>query len=433
MTQRRGAATRGPWVPIAVAVIILATVLAALLALRPWNVSAREAAPDPLGVDPVAAVVDPTPIPSPTPAPDAVFTIVAGGDVLPHDTVIRNAKTATGYDFVPLMAPVQDWISGGDLAICNLEVPLAPPGTSPSGYPSFGAPAELVPNLVALGWDGCATGTNHSLDRRYAGVVATLDAADAAGLGHAGSARSTEESNAPQLYVLERAGQTITIAQVGATYGTNGIPVPADAPWAVNLIDPDRLIAQAAAARADGADFVIASLHFGIEYHSSPSDDQVRIAQALADSGQVDLLIGTHAHVPQPMAKLSGGPGGEGMWVAYGLGNFLSNQDTHCCIAQTNTGAVMTATVVKPADGPARVRGLEWTAFPVDRLGGQRVYAAPDLLDGDVPEGLRITASEVEARRRRVAEVIGSEATERTTPPVPTGPPPTVVRTVPAA
>jgi hypothetical protein len=116
------------------------------------------------------------------------------------------------------------------------------------------------------------------------------------------------------------------------------------------------------------------------------------------------------------------------MWVAYGLGNFLSNQDVHCCRPQTNTGAVMTATVVKPADGPARVERLEWTAFPVDRLGGQRVYAAPDLLDGDIPSGLQITPAEVEARRQRVAAIMGSEVTERTTPPTPTGQPPTVVR-----
>ena len=392
--------------------------------LAPWDTRAPA---QPSSGATAGAATTPEATPTPPPPADAVFTIIAGGDVLPHDTVIRHARSADGYDFVPLMSPVQDWISGADLAICNLEVPLAPPGTQPAGYPVFGAPTELAANLATLGWDGCATGTNHSLDRRYAGVVHTLDSMDAAGLGHAGSARSATEAARPQLYVLERAGQTITVAQLGATYGTNGIPIPSDAPWAVDLIDTDRIIGQARDARADGADLVIASLHFGIEYRSTPSADQVRIAQALADSGEVDLLIGTHAHVPQPMTRLDGGPGDEGMWVAYGLGNFLSNQDTHCCIAQTNTGAVMTATVVKPVDGSARVQHLEWTAFPVDRLGGQRVYAAPDLLAGELPAGLRISAAEVAARRQRVADVIGTEAGERTTPPVPTGPAPTVV------
>jgi hypothetical protein len=196
----------------------------------------------------------------------------------------------------------------------------------------------------------------------------------------------------------------------------------------VDLLDADRIIAQATAARTWAqADLVVATLHWGVEYRAAPTEDQVALAQALAESGQVDLIIGTHAHVPQPMDKLPGGPDGTGMWVAYGLGNFISNQDTHCCVAQTNTGAFMTATVVKPADGPARVTGLEWTAFPVDRLGGERVYAAPDLLAGQASDLLTLGTAEVEARRQRVAEVIGTVATERTTPPTPTGPEPTVV------
>lgn len=417
-----------PVLPVAVAILVFASLLAGLFAARPWERPSADAAGGrAAGAEqPAAAASTPEPEPSPV-GEDAVFTILAGGDVLPHDTVIRNARTGSGYDFVPLMAPVQDWIEAADLAICNLEVPLAPPGTAPTGYPMFGAPTELAENLATLGWDGCATGTNHTLDRRYTGVVHTLDSLDAAGLGHSGSARSAAEADTPQLYVLEREGQEITVAQIAATYGTNGIPIPSEAPWAVNLIDTDRLVAQATAAREAGADVVVASLHFGLEYRMTPSDDQVAVATALAKSGQVDLLIGTHAHVPQPMARLEGGPGGDGMWVAYGLGNFLSNQDTHCCIAQTNTGAIMIATVVKPADGPARVTGLEWTAFPVDRLGGQKVYSASDLLAGEPAPGIRISMAEVEARRQRVATIMGEAVPERTTPPTPTGPPPTVV------
>lgn len=418
--------------PVAVTLVAAVTLTAGGLALRPWSYletmtvsQAAAAAPTTAPGTSQAAVESASP--TPTPTPDAVFTIVAGGDVLPHDTVVRHARETGVVDFVPLMAAVQPWISGGDLAICNMEVPLAPPGTQPSGYPMFGAPTELAANLATLGWDGCSTGSNHSLDRRYAGVVHTLDQFDAVGLGHEGSARSQAEADAPQLYHLERAGQTITVAQVGGTYGTNGIPIPSDAPWAVSLLDADRLVAQATAARAGGADLVVATLHWGVEYQASPTADQVALATALADSGQIDLIIGTHAHVPQPMTMLPGGPRGEGMWVAYGLGNFISNQDTHCCSPQTNTGAFMTATVVKPADGPARVTSLEWTAFPVDRLGGQRVYAANDILAGATYDRLQLSLAEVEARRQRVAAVIGTEATERTTPPVPTGPAPTVL------
>jgi poly-gamma-glutamate synthesis protein (capsule biosynthesis protein) len=429
MTRHRTRATTTSFTPLAIVVVVLVTGLAALLGLRPWAPAESLAAAEDGAAVATAepAREDAESSPTPPPPEEATFTIVAGGDVLPHDTVNRYASETGVVDFVPLMAAVEPWIAGGDLAICNMEVPLAPPGTTPSGYPMFGAPTELAADLAALGWDGCSTGTNHALDRRYAGLVHTLDTFDAVGLGHDGTARSQAEADAPQLYRLERAGQTITVAQIGATWGTNGIPIPADAPWAVDLLDAERIVAQATAAREAGADLVVATLHWGVEYRAEPTDDQVALAQALAASGRVDLVIGKHAHVPQPMDRLAGGPDGSGMWVAYGLGNFISNQDTHCCVAQTNTGAFLTATVVKPAGGPARVTGLEWTAFPVDRLGGERVYAANDLLSGARHERLQLSTAEVEARRQRVAEVIGSVATERTAPPVPTGPEPTVV------
>lgn len=365
--------------------------------------------------------------PAPEPAADAVFTIGAVGDVLPHDTVLRTARTADTYDFTEMLAATQEWSQGVDLAICNLEVPLVPPAAEPTGFPLFGAPVELAADLADLGWDGCSTGTNHSLDRGYDNVVHTLDVLDQAGLGHAGSARSAEEANAPQFYELERQGQQIQVAQIGATYGTNGLPIPDQAPWAVTLLDAQLLIEQAAAAREQGADLVVATLHWGAEYQDEPGIEQRELAQDLADSGQVDLIIGSHPHVPQPYELLEGGPDGEGMWVAYSLGNFISNQDEYCCVPQTATGLFMTATVVKPVDGPARVTGLEWTPMTVDREGGQRVHPLTPLVDGDHPEGLALSTEQIEQRQGLVQQVMGessgAEFSERTEVPQPTGEP----------
>jgi hypothetical protein len=254
-----------------------------------------------------------------------------------------------------------------------------------------------------------------------AGVGATLDTLDSAGLGHVGTARSATESNQPQMYELRRAGQTIRVAQIAAAYGTNGLPIPANAPWSLHLIDAQSLIKQAVAARAAGADLVVASIHCCDEYVSTPAPEQIALANALAASGQIDLIIGHHAHVPQPIVKLSGGPGGEGLWVAYGLGNFISNQDAQCCRAETNTGLLMTATVVKPPDGPARVVGVEWTAITVDRLGKHHTHAIPDVIASPTGVG-RLSHAELAAREQRVAAVVGPTAPERTTPPTPTGP-----------
>lgn len=435
MIRHARAPRRSPLVPVlAVAVLVVASLGAATAALRPWNPTGQHSpGRGGTGQDPDGASSGtPAPTPTPTADPDADLTLVAAGDVLPHQPVNASARTGDGsYDYRPLLAPMDPWVRGADLALCHLEVPIAPTGTAPSGYPLFGAPAQVAEALHAQGWDGCSTASNHSVDRGFAGIEATLDAFDAVGLGHVGTARTAQEQAQPQLYRLERAGQTITVAHIAATYGTNGMPVDADKPWSVNLIDVPALVAQATAARAAGADIVVASVHCCVEYRTEPTAEQVQIDQQLADSGVIDLVIGHHAHVPQPIVHLSGGPRGEGMWVAYGLGNYLSNQDSACCTERTDSGLLLTAHIHSagafPAEGraagPARVTGVEWTPVTVDRLGGHRVHALVDIAQGTAT----LSADAVAARAARVATAAGTQAPERTGPVTPTGPVPVVV------
>jgi len=405
------------WYPLT-ALLVLGITAAGITLWQPQTLSYPGPAPTTPAPPTTPSATPSTP---PPPPPDAVFTILTAGDVLPHTTVLRTAAEdgEDGYDFAPMLAATEEWTQGADLAICNMEVPLAPPGSAPSGYPVFGAPAELAQNLRDLGWDGCTTATNHTLDRGMAGAKHTLDVFDEVGLGHTGSARSAAEAGTAQWYELHREGQRIRVANIAATYGTNGIPLPE--PWVVELIDADRLIEQATRARQAGADLVIASIHCCSEYRGQPDPLQVELAQRLADSGMVDLYIGHHAHVPQPIEELTGGPGGEGMWVIYGLGNFISNQDEHCCVPQTATGLMATATVVKPAEGPARVAEVEWTAVTVDRLGRQRLHLLAELAAGHRPEGLRLSEAQINSRYADVREIVGPQAQERTEAPSPTG------------
>jgi poly-gamma-glutamate synthesis protein (capsule biosynthesis protein) len=405
-----------------VAAVVLLTGAAAVVAVTdafPWDTedALGEVAAEPS--TPAEAAKPPTPTPTPEPPEDAVFTLVAAGDVLLHQPVIAAARTPEGgYDFTPLLTPLAPWIAGADLALCHLEVPIAPAGTAPSGYPMFGAPAEIATALEASGWDGCSTASNHSLDRGGDGVTATLDALDAVGLGHVGTARTPEEAAAPQVYVLYRGDQVIKVAHIAATYGTNGLPIPA--PWRVNLIDAATLIQQATAARDAGADVVVASVHCCVEYVSAPTDAQEQLAAQLAASGVVDLLIGHHAHVPQPISLLPGGPLGQGMWVAYGLGNFISNQSAECCTAATDSGLLMTATFRKPFDAPATVVGVEWSGVTVDRGGGYRVYPLSGTVQAGAGAG-EVSAADLATRYSRVIAVVGTESAERVTPPTPTG------------
>jgi Bacterial capsule synthesis protein PGA_cap len=284
---------------------------------------------------------------------------------------------------------------------------------------------EIAAGLAATGWDGCSTASNHSVDRGASGVTATLDALDAVGLGHVGTARSAEEAAAPQVYTLHRGQEYIRIAHIAATYGTNGLPIPADSPWMVSTIDSATLIAQATAARAAGADIVVASIHCCVEYVSAPTQDQVQIASDLAASGVIDLVIGHHAHVPQSITLLPGGPNGGGMWVAYGLGNFVSNQDAACCVAATDSGLLLTATFTKPYQGPPMVTSVEWSGITVDRSGGHQVLPLSAAVAAGSGYGT-VSAADLITRRQRVVDVVGTEASERTEPPVATGTPPIV-------
>lgn len=373
---------------------------------------------------PVPPTQAPPPEPEPEPKPEpADITIAAAGDILTHMPVLRSARVNGGYDLNALWHRLDPWVQGADLALCHLEVPIAPAGTAPSGYPKFGAHSTLAEDVAKQGWNGCSTASNHSVDRGFAGIETTLDALEDVGLGAMGTARTLEEARQVQIYELERAERTVQIAHLSATYGLNGLPKPEGKPWAVEVFDaevPDvsELIEQAKTARDDGADLVVASIHCCIEYQTAPTAAQRVLMQEIADSAAIDLVIGHHAHVPQPITMLEGGPDGAGMWVAYGLGNYVSNQSAQCCVPETSNGVLMFATAHVPATGPVRVTGIEWTALTVDRLGGHQIYP----LRAEAQGVGQLTAAQMQDRYERVRSAVDLDAAELLTPPQTSGP-----------
>ncbi|MEU9253185.1 CapA family protein [Streptomyces sp. NPDC048270] len=253
------------------------------------------------------------------------FTLVATGDIIPYPSIIQrsadDAGTAGDYDFRKIFAGVKPLVSGADLALCHHEIPYGRPGGPYTGYPLFKAPHQLADALKDAGYDSCSTASNHTLDDGYEGLARTLDHLDRVGIPHVGSARSAEEAKAPALMSAGGA----KVAQLDYTYGTNGIPLPEGKPWAVNLIDKDRILADARAARAGGANVVVLSVHWGTEWQTSPDEQQRELAQALTASRgpdglpDIDLVIGTHNHVPQPYEKING------TWVVFGMGDQVAS------------------------------------------------------------------------------------------------------------
>ncbi|AWT46739.1 MULTISPECIES: CapA family protein [Streptomyces] len=260
------------------------------------------------------------PAPSST---DRGFTLVASGDVLPHTSIIDRARFdagGTGYDFKPMLAGIKPVVSRADLALCHMETVYGADGVY-TGYPAFKSPPEIADALAATGYDGCSTASNHTLDDGADGIRHTLDALDGAGVRHAGSARTQAEANS---VTLLRAGPAM-VAHLAYTYGTNGYPLPPGQPWAVNLIDPARIVADARAARKAGADVVVVSVHWGTEWQDAPDRQQLDLARVLTASRSdgrpdIDLILGTHAHVPQAYEKVNG------TWVVYGMGDQIAGE-----------------------------------------------------------------------------------------------------------
>jgi hypothetical protein len=264
----------------------------------------------------------PTSTTSTTEPPPRSFTLVATGDVLLHAPLWEQARAdaaalgGSGHDFAPMLAGVEPLVSGADLAICHLETPLAPPGGPYASYPSFSVPPEIAPALAATGYDACTTASNHTYDRGADGVDRTLDTLDAAGIRHAGSARTPDEARAITMLDVER----VSVALLSYTYGFNGIPAPNGEEWRSNLIDEGAILDEAARAREQGADVVVLALHWGDEYVHEPNAQQSDLAPRLIASTDIDLLLGHHAHVVQPVEMINGG------WVVYGMGNKVAHQ-----------------------------------------------------------------------------------------------------------
>lgn len=263
-----------------------------------------------------------TPLSSPNPAPRTI-SIVSSGDILLHERLWAQAK-ADGvdgnWDFYPQLADLEPVISSADLALCHLETPLAELGKEYEGYPTFNAPPQITDAITKVGFDMCGTASNHSLDQGFSGLQRTVEILQAAGIPHTGTAVSQEAADKPLVLDVETENGVVKVGILSYTYGFNGFERDSDKPWSANLIDPEAIIAEAKQARSLGAELVIAKMHWGSEYTNMPNDFQTSVAQELAESGQIDLIDGSHSHSVQPVTQIGN------TWIAYSHGNFVAAQ-----------------------------------------------------------------------------------------------------------
>ena len=237
-------------------------------------------------------------------------TVWVVGDIISHWAVQKSAER---FGYSSFFKYVEKDLSGADVAIGNMEFPLAgPPYT---GYPKFSGSDDFACYLRDVGFDVLLTANNHMLDKGSEGLRRTLDALERMDVSYTGTAADAKADTL--LNPLFVSAKGVTLAFVNATYGTN---CAADSRWP-KVMHLNRKSLEPVLRRArERADFVLVFPHWGEEYQLHHNDKQEEMARWLVEQG-ADAIIGGHPHVVQDYQEIDGVP------VVYSLGNALSNQN----------------------------------------------------------------------------------------------------------
>lgn len=336
----------------------------------------------------------PPPIPDETPEPEDDFVqegesatsmrLAVAGDIVCHSGLNQEALQDDGsYDYSTLLGGATGYLQAADYSVACIETTF-PETTEYTGYPMFKSPEGLATSLAGAGIDMLSTASNHAMDSLKNGLNRTLDILDANGIDHVGTYRTQEERDENNgIRVVEVNG--ISIAFLAFTYGTNGIPL-SGAEYAVNvfyedyltdlsIIDYDMLKSDMAAARALGADLIAVWMHWGYEYYTTPVDYQYELADFMFAEG-VDIILGGHTHVPQPMEmrEVIDNEGNEKTgYICYSLGNFISCQNDR----YTNLTAIVNIDIEKnQTTGETRIKRVAYAPMFMVDLEDYGIYDA---------------------------------------------------------
>jgi len=250
------------------------------------------------------------------------------GDALIHDDIYLDAKTSIGYNFDKMLEFVKMKISNYDLAYYNQETILGGEEIGLSSYPAFNSPYEVGDAMINAGFNLVSLATNHTLDRGGKAIINSRNYWNKQkNVLAVGSYISKEEKNEEKILTKNN----ISYTMLNYTYGTNGIEVPNKKEYLVNVWpitgnSPEsdiiyqnykQTVKNDISKIRNKVDVLIVAMHWGIEYQTFPNNYQKDIASFLASQG-VDIIIGTHPHVIQPIEWI------DDTLVIYSLGNLIS-------------------------------------------------------------------------------------------------------------
>lgn len=341
------------------------------------------------------------------------FTLSALGDTLCHNTQYWDAynKGTNEYDFSYVYDDIKVYTSSADITIGSLETTFAGEDRGYSNYPVFNSPDSLATGLKDIGVDVISLAGNHALDYGYSGICRTIDVLDNVGISHLGTYKSAEDQNK----ILIKDVKGVKIAFINYTYGTNGIPVPSDKPYCLNLIDKDLISKQIKQAKEQNVDMIVACMHWGTEYKTSANYEQKELADFLFKSG-VDIILGNHPHVLEPMEKktitLDDGSTKD-VFVVYALGNFTADQRAEI----TRDSAILNLDITKDSDGKILINKVSYVPIYMYKNSASKVHKFK-ILDieksianydsGDTSIGSSVY-SNLKVQLQKIRDILGDE------------------------
>ena len=242
------------------------------------------------------------------------LSLVMVGDALIHEAVYAYAYNDGNYDFKPILEEMKPIISKFDLAYYNQETILGGKDMGLSTYPRFNSPYEVGDAFIDAGFNVVSLANNHTLDRGEQAILNSCNYWKDKDVYYAGSYCSQEDRDRVKIY--EKNG--IKYALLSYTTVDNGLSRPGGKTYYLNLFDKE-IVKQDVEKYRDKVDLLMVAMHWGQEYTHEPVYEEKDIAEYLASLG-VDIVIGTHPHVVQPIEYI------DNTLVIYSLGNFVSAQ-----------------------------------------------------------------------------------------------------------
>ena len=368
---------------VLIAVLFVADVIVIGLCLKtPGSTKSNQKPSASQGSSNTPSPTDGTEVPTEE-APQLVSTatVLSTGDILMHGKVINSGKQDDGsYNFDSIFQYVKSYSQAADFSVANLETTLCGTdnGYAYAGNPKFNCPDAIVDSLKGAGFDMLLTANNHADDTSLVGYKRTLNVVREKGLDTLGTYLSADE----QKWTIEEVNG-IKIGMVCYTYSDgfsrNGYPLlnynEVGENGILNYFTYDKLSefytqlqGYLDEMKAAGAEATVVYLHWGEEYKwktgEGPNANQTAMAQKLCDMG-VDVIVGGHPHVVQPVDLLQSGTDAEHKTIVlYSMGNAVSNQRKEEMqqsepTGHTEDGVLFCVTFAKYSDGSVCVDSAE--------------------------------------------------------------------------